>query len=403
MNAGRVGALALLLAALGVALLAVLACQRLIAARRTTRTLEQRFAAYNPSAAAPDARAASSNRAAMGGGAPANAAGASVVASGGASVGGSVGMAPRTTTVAAGASAMHAAHAMSGAPTEFAGRASNVPSGELAGRASKASPAARARGVAGFAEALAQAGMRWFDTPAGRLIVAEEDRRLLDQCGFVDARSRGLFLIARLAAAIVFGALAAWWTMTRGPGGHLLAFVAGGAIAGFMAVKLALRRRASSRLDSVANELPMFVDLLRLLQGVGLSLDQSLQVMVNEFRRMLPVLASEMEIAQRQFVAGRTREQSLQRMGSIYDNDDLRAVIRLIVQVDRHGGAVQEPLKQFGERLREVRRATLRERIGRLTVKLTGVMVVTLLPALLIATAGPGVIAVLHALSTLHH
>jgi len=44
----------------------------------------------------------------------------------------------------------------------------------------------------------------------------------------------------------------------------------------------------------------------------------------------------------------------------------------------------------------------LRERIGALTVKMTGVMVATLLPALLIMTAGPGFIAVFNSLSTLH-
>jgi tight adherence protein C len=58
-------------------------------------------------------------------------------------------------------------------------------------------------------------------------------------------------------------------------------------------------------------------------------------------------------------------------------------------------------LKQFGERLREARRAMLRERIGRLAVKMTGVMIVTLLPALLIVTAGPGVLAVMRSLSSL--
>jgi tight adherence protein C len=73
-----------------------------------------------------------------------------------------------------------------------------------------------------------------------------------------------------------------------------------------------------------------------------------------------------------------------------------------MIQVDRHGGAVQEPLRQFGERLRETRRARLRERIGRLTVKMTGVMILTLLPALLIVTAGPGIVAITHALSTTH-
>ena len=80
----------------------------------------------------------------------------------------------------------------------------------------------------------------------------------------------------------------------------------------------------------------------------------------------------------------------------------LRAVARLMIQVDRPGGAVQAPLRQFGERLRETRRARLRERIGRLTVKMTGVMILTLLPALLIVTAGPGIVAITHALSTTH-
>jgi tight adherence protein C len=76
-------------------------------------------------------------------------------------------------------------------------------------------------------------------------------------------------------------------------------------------------------------------------------------------------------------------------------------VVRLVIQVDKHGGAVQEPLRQFGDRLRESRRAMLRERIGKLTVKMTGVMVVTLLPALLIVTAGPGFLAVMHSLAVI--
>lgn len=249
-------------------------------------------------------------------------------------------------------------------------------------------------------DALGAIGVRWLETSAGKLIVADEDRRLLDQCGYADARARGLYCIVRLVSAFALALLGAWYGFTHGV--RPVALTGVGLLLGFFVPKLVVRRRARARLDAVADELPMLVDLLRLLQGVGLSLDQSLQVMINEFRLVLPVLAGEMEIAQRQFVAGRTRDQSLQRMASIYENEDLRAVIRLLVQVDKHGGAVQEPLRQFGERLREVRRATLRERIGKLTVRMTGVMVVTLLPALLIVTAGPGVIAVLRSLSAIH-
>ncbi|MBN3783765.1 MULTISPECIES: type II secretion system F family protein [Burkholderia] len=249
---------------------------------------------------------------------------------------------------------------------------------------------------------LSAAGMRWLDTGFGKYAVAEEDRRLLEQAGYVDARTRGLFLSARVACGIALPLLFVIFASGRAKGSIWMVgmFVAFGL--GFMLPKLYVQRRAASRRQSVVDELPLLVDMLRLLQGVGLSLDQSLQVVTNDFRGMLPVLSSEVGIAQRQFAAGRTREQSLQRLSGGFDNEDLRAIVRLMIQVDKHGGAVQEPLKQFGDRLRETRRAMLRERIGRLTVKMTGVMVLTLLPALLIVTAGPGMLAVMRALASQH-
>ncbi|MBR8064589.1 type II secretion system F family protein [Burkholderia ambifaria] len=249
---------------------------------------------------------------------------------------------------------------------------------------------------------LSAAGMRWLDTGFGKHIVAEEDRRILEQCGYVDTRTRGLFLSARIACGIALPLLFAIFASGHLKGRHWMIGTFAAFALGFMLPKLVLRRRAAARRQSVVDELPLFVDMLRLLQGVGLSLDQSLQVVTNDFRGMMPVLSSEVGIAQRQFAAGRTRDQSMQRLSSGFENEDLRAIARLMVQVDKHGGAVQEPLKQFGDRLRETRRAMLRERIGRLTVKMTGVMVLTLLPALLIVTAGPGFLAVMHALSA-HH
>ena len=267
--------------------------------------------------------------------------------------------------------------------------------------AARTTKAEHATGIKALVERFAHTGIRWLDTPFGRQLVADEDRRLLEQCGFVDTRTRGLFLIARVGLAAVLPLLAGTLAGGHVDGKRYVALVICAMIVGFMLPKFFIQRRAGARRRGVIEELPMLVDLLRLLQGVGLSLDQSLQVMVSDFRGVLPVLSSELEIAQRQFAAGRTREQSLQRLASSYDNEDMRAIVRLLVQVDRHGGAVQEPLKQFGDRLRETRRSMLRERVGRLAVKMTGVMILTLLPALLIVTAGPGVLAVTHSLNSM--
>ncbi|MBJ9966784.1 type II secretion system F family protein [Burkholderia seminalis] len=278
-----------------------------------------------------------------------------------------------------------------------AAKARTAPDGDAA-----AKPDMRRQRVERFLDRLSAAGVRWLDTGLGKYAVAEEDRRLLEQCGYVDARTRGLFLSARVACGIGLPVLFAIFASGRVKGGIWMVGMFAVFGLGFMLPKLYVQRRAAARRQSVVDELPLLVDMLRLLQGVGLSLDQSLQVVTNDFRGMMPVLSSEMGIAQRQFAAGRTREQSLQRLSGGFDNEDLRAIVRLMIQVDKHGGAVQEPLKQFGDRLRETRRAMLRERIGRLTVKMTGVMVLTLLPALLIVTAGPGMLAVMRALSS-HH
>jgi tight adherence protein C len=266
---------------------------------------------------------------------------------------------------------------------------------KLSGEAAKS----RLTSLDRIVQSISRTALRWLDTPLGKIVVADEDRRLLERCGFFDTTARARFFAARLGSSVLLPLIVFFW---RSGEARVALWMFGALAIGFMLPKWLVRRRATARQRAIVAELPMFVDLLRLLQGVGLSLDQTLQVMINDFATVLPVLSQELALAQRQFNTGRTREQSLNRLSTSYENDDLTAVMRLVIQVDKHGGAVQEPLRQFGDRLRESRRATLRERIGALTVKMTGVMVVTLLPALLIMTAGPGFMAVFHSLSTLH-
>lgn len=359
MQADRIVALALALGALGCVLLAWLALARIKAARRGAQTLENALERRAALAAGP-----------------------------------------------AYAGAQEAGRMPFGAALDGAAPQARYMTPTKAGQRSEPRVAAAAQPFAGrfalWRARCGEAGSRLLDTPLGRHVVAAEDRRLIEQCGFVDANARGLFLLARLACAVAAPPLAIWIWGASIPGAYRLAFVMAAFVVGFMLPKLALARQAAQRRGAVADEMPVLVDLLRLLQGVGLSLDQSLQVMINDFRAMLPVLGGELELAQRQFVAGRTREQSLHRLATSFDNEDLRAVVRLMIQVDRHGGAVQEPLKQFGDRLRDTRRARLREKIGQLTVKMTGVMILTLLPALLIVTAGPGLLAVIRSLAGVH-
>ncbi|WP_238890483.1 type II secretion system F family protein [Achromobacter insuavis] len=245
-------------------------------------------------------------------------------------------------------------------------------------------------------------GKRLSEGRFAEALLAGEDRKLVDMAGYENpATARLRFIVARFTLALLLPAAAVALDLGRSIGSSLGLFVAAffGFAIGYMLPKWFVRRRLSRRRKQAANELPLLIDLLRLLQGVGLSIDQSLQVLTKEFDQVLPVLAYELRLASELYVRGRTREQSLARLAAGFDNDDLSAICRLIAQVDQHGGAVQEPLNRFGERLRENRRLELKEKVGKTTVKMTAVMIVTLLPALLIVTGGAGFVAVLRGLS----
>ncbi|WP_312708998.1 type II secretion system F family protein [Stenotrophomonas sp.] len=228
----------------------------------------------------------------------------------------------------------------------------------------------------------------------GRLeaaLLTSEDRLLLDLAGWNTRRGTAIYLGLRLLLAAVVVALAI--ALSDAQGLAKVMVVIGALAAGLLLPKFVLGAWVKRRRRAVHNELPLLIDLLRLLQGVGFSMDQSLQTLGDKLREALPVLGGELQEANVAYTHGRSRAQSLRRLNEVYGDDDLSSLVQLILQVHAHGGAVQEPLKQFSARLREQRRNTLKEKVGKLSVKMTVVMMLTLLPALMLVLSGPALVA----------
>lgn len=248
-----------------------------------------------------------------------------------------------------------------------------------------------------LADELTSLGQQFAGGRLQQLLLAEEDRMLLDQAGYGHSQGQAVFLAARLLAAVALPVLVIVFSDASGM--RWLILLAAAMATGLLLPKFGLRLWAKRIQKAVHDELPLFIDLLRLLQGVGFSIDQSLQMLSDKMRLALPVIGRELELANQAYSRGRSREQSLHRLAESFDNEDLRSLVQMIVQVHSHGGAVQEPLKNFGSRLREKRRMNLKEQVGKLSVKMTVVMMVTLLPALLLVLAGPAIIALAGAVS----
>ncbi|MCL7713508.1 type II secretion system F family protein [Stenotrophomonas mori] len=224
-----------------------------------------------------------------------------------------------------------------------------------------------------------------------KALLAPEDRLLLEQVGWNHQAGAAVFLALRLLLAVLVPVLGLLLLQPHGL--RALAMVGGGLAFGILLPKFALRAWAGRLRRQVDDELPLLIDLLRLLQGIGFSVDQSLQMIGEKLQVAIPVLGHEIQQANLAYTRGRSRPQSLRRLSEDFGNEDLRSLMQMMLQVHQHGGAVQEPLKQFGMRLREQRRMKMKEKVGKLSVKMTVVMMLTLLPALMLVLAGPAILA----------
>lgn len=248
-------------------------------------------------------------------------------------------------------------------------------------------------------DGLESIGRHFEDGRLGKALLAPEDRLLLDQTNRNTVSGRAIFLGLRLVLALLLPLVVAVWLRPTGVKAMLELFAA--LAAGMLLPKFALNAWATRLRKRVEDELPLLIDLLRLLQGIGFSMDQSLQMIAERFYLVLPVLGREIRDANTAYIHGRSRDQSLRRLAESFDNEDLKSLVQIILQVHQHGGAVQEPLRQFAERLREHRKMSMKEKTGKLSVKMTIVMMLTLLPALMLVLAGPAVVSLIGTMAKL--
>jgi len=254
---------------------------------------------------------------------------------------------------------------------------------------------------AGRPAASALEGMgRWLEK---KRLGSGEDARLLAQAGFRQQGVAYLFTALRflLPALLVILALILWRLWGMHGRTTFWSVLAAAAIVGYLLPKFVLESLAASRRDALNAELPFFVDMLALLQGVGLSLEQSLFALGQATDLGLPVISVEMRELNRQIAAGRPRLDALQRMADLSADEDLHELVAMLRQIDRYGGDVADALRSYSARLQEKRQMALREKAGKANVKMTAVMVFANFPALLLITAGPAVLALLHFFDTM--
>jgi len=163
-------------------------------------------------------------------------------------------------------------------------------------------------------------------------------------------------------------------------------------------VLLSLRNR--HRLSLMA-ALPDTTDMLSIVLGAGLSLDQAIARVGDEIRFVYPELADEFYWMTLEVQAGQERSVAFQHMAQRTGLLDLRSLASMIVQAERFGTGLSQALRIYADSLRSKRRLEIEATINKAAVKMVFPIVLFVLPALFVVILVPGIISILRDLQLL--
>lgn len=230
----------------------------------------------------------------------------------------------------------------------------------------------------------------------GHLAVWRRELRvLMTQAGWYDRDARAvikgaLFLAPFATMAVAFAAvLGSDWNAAQG-----IAVIFLGFGAGMLAPRYLLRYQAGRRRMRIVEEVPIMVRMISVLFDAGLSMELALKTLRDSGAGVLPHLSVEIGRMLARIESGLDRVEALTMIASELDIQELSDAVSVLTHTAVAGGSVRPSLTRIAEVIEDRNQTTLRERVSKLSAKMTVVMVVFLFPALFIFLAGPGLVAI---------
>lgn len=166
---------------------------------------------------------------------------------------------------------------------------------------------------------------------------------------------------------------------------------------GYIAPRSILRNLAERRRQAIRDEMPVALNLMRLLFDAGLSLEHTLKAISEQGRQVTPNLADEFAWVLQRIQHGQERGDALEELARRLDVDELTETVAMLKQAARYGGNLRESLMRYVKMMEERRMTSLRDKVGKMSAKLSIVMMLFMFPALLLFLAGPGFMALINA------
>jgi tight adherence protein C len=226
-------------------------------------------------------------------------------------------------------------------------------------------------------------GKQWF---------REKELELM-RAGFRGPRVVKVYGIASLGFNVLLVAVALVTLQGQDIGTWLVCVVGTLVLGYFIPEQVIVFLRNRHRLSLMA-ALPDTTDMLSIVLGAGLSLDQAIARVGDEIRFVYPELADEFYWMTLEVQAGQERAVAFQHMAQRTGLIDIRSLASMIVQAERFGTGLGQALRIYADSLRTKRRLEIEAAINKAAVKMVFPIVLFILPALFVVILMPGIISI---------
>jgi tight adherence protein C len=226
-------------------------------------------------------------------------------------------------------------------------------------------------------------------------------REKLLRAGYRSSSAAVTFFLCRYALALLPLALAAALfplLAQKLPIFQLGLLVVGAMVHGFFLPSLWLWYKTRGRQQAATEAFPDALDMLLVCVEAGLGLDAALNRVASEIAKAHPVLGEELNYTTAELRAGKTRQDALRALAKRVGVDDIKAFVTVLIQSDKYGTSVADALRVYAQDMRAKRMIRAEEKANKLDVKLTGVVVVLTMPAMMTFLLAPALIQVLEVL-----
>lgn len=218
--------------------------------------------------------------------------------------------------------------------------------------------------------------------------------RELAQAGIRKRQATAVYILGNLLFLVLMFAGMLYLQRGNPVAGKFGGLVAAGLL-GYLIPRQVLHRLVRRYRQKLQDALPDTVDMLGIVLGTGLAIDQAMMRVSEEMQFIYPELASEFATVVMQVKAGQERSKAFNALVRRTGIEDIKSLAAMIVQSERFGTSLSQALKVYADALRTRRRLRAEAAVGKAGIKMIFPIVLFILPALFVIALVPGLLSVL--------